>query len=102
MNGTVIVYSDDHGQSWCEVVFVQLPFYETEPISRVLWFLCRSVGAKVTEPGVPNEAQLAVLANGSLILNMRNADNSVCACRIQAYSDDDGLTFSPAQVMHSF
>ena len=63
----VVYYSDDGGVTW-------------------------TVGA--TQLPKMDEAVVAVLSNGSLILNMRNDHLSSCDCRALSISDDGGATFS--------
>ena len=43
----------------------------------------------------PNECQLARLANGSLLMNVRDARINGCKCRLFSRSDDAGETWSP-------
>jgi sialidase-1 len=63
-----VIYSDDHGASW-------------------------QIGGTIG-PGV-NESQAVELADGSLLLNMRNYDERELNCRALARSTDGGLTWSP-------
>ena len=69
--GANLLYSDDNGDTW-------------------------NVGAKLpkSELGWPNESQVALLRNGSLIMNSRNAAGGDCHCRILSRSDDSGETFA--------
>ncbi|WP_425400010.1 sialidase family protein [Aeoliella sp.] len=61
-----VIYSDDHGKSW-------------------------QLGGVVPEDDV-NECEVVELAEGRLMLNMRNYDRSVTARQV-AFSDDGGATW---------
>ena len=63
----VVWYSDDHGQS-----------YTLSPARLPLG----------------DESTLVQLANGSVVINMRNQAASACSCRLVAISHDAGETFS--------
>ena len=63
----VVYHSDDGGETW-------------------------TVGA--TQLPKMDEAVIAVLGNGSLLLNMRNDHANACDCRAVSRSDDGGASFS--------
>ncbi len=65
-----VIYSDDGGENW-------------------------EVGGSIPGKGL-NEGEVAELDNGDLYINMRNYDLTHHARRI-SYSEDGGLTWSPAQ-----
>lgn len=76
--GVASLYSDDHGSTW----------NLGDPI-------LADDSARIG----PNECQLASLANGTLLLNVRNAfaasGDDACRCRLMTASHDGGKTWSP-------
>ncbi|XP_065180744.1 sialidase-1-like [Sycon ciliatum] len=64
----------------------------------IVWYSDDS-GLHYTRPNVTfpkmDEATLTQLANGSILLNMRNAHASSCDCRATSRSDDAGETWTP-------
>jgi sialidase-1 len=66
-----IIYSDDNGQTW-------------------------NLGGTVPQAG-ENEATVAELPDGKLLLNMRNYNRENSKCRAMSSSDDGGQTWSGVQ-----
>jgi sialidase-1 len=53
-----------------------------------------AVPVLATPAHAPNECQLAALANGSLLMNVRDARANGCKCRLFTRSDDGGETWT--------
>lgn len=71
--GVATLYSDDHGSTW----MLGQPILANQEFA-------------------PNENQLALLPNGSMLMNVRDAyANRGCHCRIMSLSIDSGITWSP-------
>ena len=62
--------------------------------------MCRVVRS-ISHEGLLHQtyrAQVVMLSNGSLLINMRDQSSSECNCRLQAVSDNNGISFQQGYV----